>query len=304
MKPEDLSVAYEAVGRPELGLDKLIRKIQVSTCGNYNDGPHWEPFNVLWSKVNHLSLLGLKAYPIYKLALQAMSLEGNFIECGVFQGGLSFMLAMMLKNLKSDKVVHICDTFAGLPAPDRRFDEAYSEGSMVGNRLELQENIRTLEIQKQCVIHQGLFSKTLKNIYGGNRFSFAHLDCDLYQGTKDAIEHIYPRLSKSAPVVIDDYYDESHGVMQAINEYAEKEEIVIHLGVHGQAYFIKGEEPSAFKKLKIGYHSVYMTMDAILEDPTYLDLLGKIADFQEQRTSMLRDFIALCQGDRKQVGAI
>ena len=51
------------------------------------------------------------------------------------------------------------------------------------------------------------------------KFSFVHLDFDLYAPTADAIKLIMPRLEKSAILLIDDYnFLNQEGVKWAINE--------------------------------------------------------------------------------------
>jgi O-methyltransferase len=224
-----------------------------------------------------------------------MKLDGQFIECGVFRGGLSFLLAMMLRDSKSTKKVHLCDTFYGLPNPDRDFDKSYVQGGMACDRSEVEGSIRSLGIHNQCVIHEGLFADTFENLHGLDKVSFAHIDCDLYHGTKDCLEYLFPRLSYGAAVVIDDYYDESHGVMTALNEFAESNNIVIHLSTYGQAYFIKGEQALPSSKVTIGNHSVYMVTTSIVQDHAYLPLLERLLNFHETRINRLRNFISFCR---------
>ena len=37
------------------------------------------------------------------------------------------------------------------------------------------------------------------------RFAFVHIDVDLYEPTRDALEFFYPRLNEGAVLVVDDY---------------------------------------------------------------------------------------------------
>ena len=43
-------------------------------------------------------------------------LEGDILESGVFQGAQTFAIAMLLKELGSDKKVYAFDSFSGFPS--------------------------------------------------------------------------------------------------------------------------------------------------------------------------------------------
>ena len=44
-------------------------------------------------------------------------IEGDFIECGVWRGGCSLAMAMVLDDLKADRKIFLYDTFAGMTKP-------------------------------------------------------------------------------------------------------------------------------------------------------------------------------------------
>ena len=76
-----------------------------------------------------------------------------------------------------------------------------------------------------------------------NRFSFIHLDVDLYEPTRDSIEFFYPRINKGGILVCDDYMQTvCPGATKAIDEFlADKPEKMIALS-GGGGFFIKGNE--------------------------------------------------------------
>lgn len=300
MDPDDLSVGYVASVCPSHVTHSSYRRV----ANNDRDfeatrsSPEWSSCMKLWDLVSEASLLGkFKVFCIYKLARRALELPGDFIECGVYRGGLSLMLALMQDDVKSSKKVFMCDNFdAGLPAPDRVVDKTYNEGTMKAPMETVQDYVAQLDLQSRCVLKRGLFSETLPTLLADQRFAFAHLDADLYRSTKDALEYIYPRLVDGAPAVVDDYYDESHGVMRALNELAVTNDVVIHLSVFGQAFFIKGEAPApSLGKTTIGDHSVYLTTDAVRQAPLFLPCLEAIIEEREEELRRLRSFVKFCR---------
>ena len=51
---------------------------------------------------------------------------------------------------------------------------------------------------------KGFFEDTLPRI-SEERFSLAHLDCDLYTSYKTCLEFVYPRMLPGGVIVLDDY---------------------------------------------------------------------------------------------------
>lgn len=244
LERSDLSAGYEVVARWDPAALPRFRSLQ-PTVREIDDACVLDAattFEELWSLTRHLSLIDVwRAKEIHRRWASVQHLNGDAIECGVFRGGVSLLLALALYLAGSTKRIHMCDTFAGLPAPDRRFDRAYVEGSMVNSQRALQTHIRALGLQAQCVVHKGLFSETFKKMPQTQRFNFAHIDCDLFHGTAQCLEFFEHRMDPGAVIVVDDYYDESHGVMRAVNRFAERTGTVVHLGTPAQAVLVIGE---------------------------------------------------------------
>jgi O-methyltransferase len=302
----DLSIGYEAWARPGLGLTEMRARLEVSDEAQRlrNCDPQWQSFLAIWEAVGKLSLLGAaKAYMVYRLAQRALTLTGDFVECGVYRGGTCLMLGLLLEQARLEKQVFMCDTFAGLPKPDRRFDKAYVEGAMACGPDAVFEAVRSMGLSSRCTLRPGLFSDTFRLFSKEQSFALVHIDCDLYQGTKESLEFLYPRLSDGAPLILDDYYDESHGVMLAVNEFAERHELVIHLSAWGQAFVIKGERVDSLETLTIGSHLVHLIADAICEEPVFLAYLEEIVRAQEDKTRRLRGFLRFCRMDSNTPGS-
>jgi len=295
--PDDLSIGYEIWARSGLDISGLLDEMRAGEHALEAD-PVWRAFDRIWDLVRTSSLLSeMKAYVIYKLACRTATLPGDAIELGVYRGGLSFMLGLLYETIGSTKQVLMCDAFeAGLPPPDRRVDRAYTAGSMASSVVEVFALRSKFGLDARCVIHRGLFADTLPRLDANQRFSFAHVDCDLYAGARDGLSYVYPRLVDGGVVVVDDYYDESHGVMTALNELAAETGTVIHLSVFGQAYFVKGETAADYERVTIGTHTIKLATDAIRSEPLFLAFLRRVLERKGHSLDRLRGFLALCEG--------
>jgi hypothetical protein len=195
----------------------------------------------VWPKVNELTLLDqFRADHLACYFQQAVDKPGDIIECGVYQGGTSLLLASMLQLYGIRKKVYLLDSFAGLPAPDRRFDSYYSAGWLRADEKTLRSHIERLGLSSYCVVKKGWFKDTLKEMGENQRFCFVHVDCDLYDSCNDCLTYLYPKVVDGAPIVFDDYYDSSGGVQKAVDAWTARTREIIHLGPAPQATIIKG----------------------------------------------------------------
>ena len=83
--------------------------------------------------------------------------------------------------------------------------------------------------------------KTSPKKYGlDKKFSFVHLDVDIYTSTLEALKFFYPRINRGGAILSHDYPG-AVGVKKAFDEFFEdKPEIVIELPTGtGQALVIK-----------------------------------------------------------------
>lgn len=98
-------------------------------------------------------------------------------------------------------------------------------------------------------IHEGWFADILPTQLP-DKISFAHLDGDFYSSILESLIYVYPRLSKGAVVVIDDYCDPKQldannilpGVKKACDEFFKdkKEKVsVLVAGCEAHGYFRK-----------------------------------------------------------------
>ena len=160
---------------------------------------------------------------VYSLTEKVLKLSGDLAEVGVYRGGS----AKIICEAKDNQVLHLFDTFKGLPKPDKTIDEL-AKGEMKNTSLAYVKN--SLKKYPKLRFYQGLFSENCNKIKDC-KFSFVHLDVDLYQGTKNCLSFFYPRLVPGGIILIHDYNSiDTPGVKKAVDEFlSDKSKTVVEL---------------------------------------------------------------------------
>lgn len=169
--------------------------------------------------------------------LQAMKtvvdekIPGDFIETGVWRGGLPLIMRAFLqdKNIL-DRVVYLADSFQGLPSEhsDPRDSTAHALLDPISH---LQTSRQLVEecfeffglLDEQVIFLEGWFKDTLVKM-PERPLAIVRLDGDYYESTRDAIETLYPKLSVGGYLIVDDY-NLPLGCKKAIHEYRDKYQI-------------------------------------------------------------------------------
>jgi predicted O-methyltransferase YrrM len=155
-------------------------------------------------------------------------MDGEMAELGVFKGGSARMFAKTVPN----KILHLFDTFEGIPEADERYDKKNEDGKLrhIGAFRGKDLFNRVQETLSDCPnvrFHKGVFPGTTKGLKK-RRFAFVHIDADVYPPTKAACEFFYPRMNRGGVMLFDDYhFGLTPGVTIAIdNFFADKKESV------------------------------------------------------------------------------
>ena len=146
--------------------------------------------------------------------------RGDIVEFGSYKGGSAIFMASLLRSFGSGAKVFALDTYAGMPPTDKLRD-MHSAGDFADTSLaEFRRDIDKAKLGEFVVPLQGLFSDTLPGVLaGGRRIALAHVDCDIYEGVKYAIEASRPHMVRDGYFVFDDpLHGSCLGAMQAIEE--------------------------------------------------------------------------------------
>lgn len=173
------------------------------------------------------TMIGVKRLDNLQFCIESTlqeGVEGDLIETGVWRGGACiFMHAVLTAYGITDRKVIAADSFEGLPEPDNikypadQGDRFYTEAYLAVSQKDVENNFKKYgQLDDQVVFLKGWFKDTLPNA-PIERLSILRLDGDMYGSTIEALEYLYPKLSKGGFCIIDDYALE--GCHKAVDDY-------------------------------------------------------------------------------------
>lgn len=165
-------------------------------------------------------------------------IEGALVECGVWKGGCSAIMAETLRvHGGADRPIYLYDTFEGMTEPtaqdthfsgahnaQKKFDSLKDQGG-VGSAwshgpLDDVKDSMAMSGYDRALIHyiQGPVEQTLLSHPLPDKIAVLRLDTDWYDSTKAELEHLFPRLQKGGVLLVDDY-GAWKGSYDAVEEY-------------------------------------------------------------------------------------
>jgi hypothetical protein len=162
------------------------------------------------------------------------NIPGDLVECGVYKGGSAMMMALSLIHFKdTSRKIYLYDTFEGMSEPtdkDVAFDgqqahellnKTQREKDIIwcyGPYEEVKKNMASTGYDMNKVIFtKGKVEDTIPEVIPSN-ISLLRLDTDWYESTQHELIHLYPVLTKSGVLIIDDY-GHWQGARKAVDEY-------------------------------------------------------------------------------------
>jgi hypothetical protein len=151
---------------------------------------------------------------ILSLLQRTREVPGDVAECGVFQGASLCTIALYLVENDPDKRIFGLDSFQG-------FDESVSRDLELGGAANTEKRVSgfdgtsfrhvsrklaRLGLAERVTLLAGYFAQTLATLPEA-RFSFVHLDCDIYESYRQTLNYFYPRLSARGIILLDEYDD-------------------------------------------------------------------------------------------------
>lgn len=128
------------------------------------------------------------------IALDAVAVDGSFLEFGVYKGASVNYIA----TRRPDKTIHGFDSFEGL-------QEAW--GHNPKNSFSLGSKLP--RVRSNVSLYKGYFEKTLPEWQQKNseKVALLHVDCDLYSSTKTVFDCLRDCLQIGTVIVFDDYFN-------------------------------------------------------------------------------------------------
>jgi len=164
-------------------------------------------------------------------------LSGEVVECGVFKGNsLSRFIKFraLLENPFSRKIIAF-DAFDEFPEtsyePDiKRREQFITEaGSKSISKEQLISILKHLNLYENIKLIEGNILQTLTEYIKKSpylKIALLHIDVDLYEPTKIALEVLYPHVVRGGVIILDDY-GAFAGANKAIDDFFKNENIII-----------------------------------------------------------------------------
>ncbi|EPA05240.1 TylF/MycF/NovP-related O-methyltransferase [Candidatus Nitrosarchaeum limnium] len=177
-----------------------------------------------------------EAFVIHSIATSQSKISGDMAEVGVYQGGS----AKIICEVKGNNKLHLFDTFEGLPKisdKDTHFGIKYWTDKQFSN-TDIESVRKYLKDYEDVSFYKGKFPDTSVPVTD-SKFSFVHLDVDLYESTTECLKFFYPRLVKGGIILTHDYH--TNGVHSAFTEFFQGKNIPI-IPINGsQCMIVKTE---------------------------------------------------------------
>jgi hypothetical protein len=163
------------------------------------------------------------------------NIPGDFVECGVWRGGSSMMIALVLKQKNiTDRKIYLYDTYEGMSEPTENDKDMKGQSAKVqleateekensvwclADLDDVKNNMKRTSInENQLVYVKGKVEETIPATIPSGNISLLRLDTDWYESTKHELLHLYPKLSQNGVMIIDDY-GHWQGCRKAIDDY-------------------------------------------------------------------------------------
>ena len=194
-------------------------------------------------------------------AVLTYDIPGHFVECGVWRGGASFLMADLLRRAGvRDRKVWLFDSFEGLPPPQEIDGDAaltYADnkdgpGNFDNCRASLAEVQRfavQLGLASYTEFVKGWFEQTLpvqRERLGP--IAILRIDGDWYSSVRCCLDNLYDQVVDSGFVVLDDYYTYD-GCAVAVHEFLGERRIAHRIeGVVGKCDGAEDYQSALFRK--------------------------------------------------------
>ncbi len=164
--------------------------------------------------------------------LDKENIIGDVVECGVYNGGSSAILAEASSKSLLGRTLFLFDSFSGLPKPEKV--DGKKALKYVGNYKGTKEKVfkllkKVAKTNQNIQLIEGDFEKTIPRFATSeNKISLLHIDADWYSSVKICLDNLYDKVEKGGFIVIDDYgYWE--GCKKAVHDFEFEKKIKLDL---------------------------------------------------------------------------
>jgi glycosyltransferase involved in cell wall biosynthesis len=181
--------------------------------------PEFELLSGAWIANNELNNSGDMSR-FYSLILNVkqivgQGIEGDFAELGVYRGNSAAVLVHFARAYQ--RRLFLFDTFQGFDERDLIGVDSTKDVGFSDTSLDL---VKSVVGDDNVVYCKGHFPDSIPEDCRRSRFAVVHIDCDLFQPAKYALEFFYPRMSPGGLLLVHDYSGKYwHGIKGAVDEF-------------------------------------------------------------------------------------
>ncbi|HEY4208183.1 MAG TPA: TylF/MycF/NovP-related O-methyltransferase [Puia sp.] len=201
--------------------------------------PDFDPVHTdIYEKVkNHTMTSPERIYSLLEAVryVETNNIPGSIVECGVWKGGSMMAVAQMLRKMGMEsRDLYLYDTFEGMSEPED-MDQTYSgqqASELLNKDADKEKNLiwaySTLDTVKEGMQSTGYPGEKIHYIKGKvedtipatipSRIALLRLDTDWYESTRHELVHLFPLLSRTGVLILDDYGHWA-GAKRAVDEY-------------------------------------------------------------------------------------
>ena len=180
----------------------------------------------------------LRFYSLQQIVEHVLSLrlDADFAECGCWKGHSSFIISTLLAKQGFKNRFHIFDSFEGglskktLEDKNELYEQSQKEIDQEKVMFQsLEENVqKVIEDFDFVKLYKGWIPERFGEI-SNRKFSFVHIDVDLYEPTLKSLEFFYPKLEDGGIIVCDDYnFKHFNGSKKAWDEFFSDKKVKIN----------------------------------------------------------------------------
>lgn len=189
-----------------------------------------------------------RMYALYKSVEYIIKndIPGDFVECGVWRGGSTMLIAHILIRLNvTNRKIYLYDTFTGMSQPTdcdygtsskkngavlsewKKEQREYYNKGCYASLSEVKKNMGLTKYPKNNIVFiKGKVEETIPEIIPF-KIALLRLDTDWYESTKHELIHLFPQLLENGVLIIDDYGAWA-GAKKAVDEYFSNKGILLN----------------------------------------------------------------------------
>jgi O-methyltransferase len=135
--------------------------------------------------------------------------------------------------------IFLCDTFQGVVKAGGN-DSGYHGGEHKDTDISYVKDLVSKFDLRNIKLLTGIFPDATAAQLTSNRVRLLHIDVDVYQSAKDAVEHLWNHMPSGATMVFDDYgFVGCDGVTRYVDELRRSSEVLYVHNLNGHAIVIK-----------------------------------------------------------------